>query len=217
MDKKTLHAALPFASLLTTVAIASALFAGCESSDDSSGDYWNTKTKGGNSSTTTTTTTTPTTTTSTAKEESAPAAQASGDAAVGGAADQADPGAFSWRYGGFNGRGAAKTSVSIGGLRMSSTSLSYSWTGDTLAAWGLSDDNAGAIACLFLQHEDGSWVGGKFDWISTSRRSRPLENVLGGYAGWTLAGVPNPCNCAFVIVSENGKKRSNVITGTWHR
>ena len=85
---------------------------------------------------------------------------------------------------------------------MSRNSLSYSWTGDTLASWGLAyDDASAALACLFVQKADGSWVGGKFDWISTSRRSRGLENIQLGYGGWTLAGVPNPCAAAFVIVS----------------
>lgn len=68
-----------------------------------------------------------------------------------------------------------------------------------------------------MQNNSGAWVGGKFDWISSSRRSRDFVNVYSGYAGWSLADVPNPCQAAFVIVSPDGKKRSNVIAGTWSR
>ena len=100
---------------------------------------------------------------------------------------------------------------------MSKNSLGYSWSGDTLASWGLSNGDAGAYACLFVLRSDGKWVGGKFDWISTSRTSRGLENIYNGYGGWSLAGVPNPCSCAFVIVSGDGKKRTNVIGGSWSR
>ena len=67
-----------------------------------------------------------------------------------------------------------------------------------------------------MQKSDGSWVGGKFDWISSSRRSRDFANVYGGYDGWSLAGVPSPCAAAFVIISPDGKRRSNVISGTWN-
>lgn len=95
--------------------------------------------------------------------------------------------------------------------------MSYRWTGPTLRSWGLSDGNAGALACFFVQRADGRWVGGKFDWISTSRTTRGFENIRARYRGWTLSGVPNPCPCAFVIVSSNGKKRTNVIAGTWRR
>jgi len=84
--------------------------------------------------------------------------------------------------------------------------------------WGLSNGAAGAIAAVFVQREDGSWVGGKFDWVSTSRSSRGLENVLSGYGGWSLAGVPNPCQICFVVVENSGKRRSNVIgPATWKR
>lgn len=116
-----------------------------------------------------------------------------------------------------NGRGAVKTSASIGGLRITRSGLSYSWTGATLASWGLADTTPGAYACFFVQKENGTWVGGKFDWISTSRRSRGFENIFYGYGGWTLQGVPNPCQAAFVIVSSDCKKRTNVLSGTWAR
>ena len=133
------------------------------------------------------------------------------------AADEADYSAFTWAYGGFNGSRAALSEPRIASLRMNGMSgLSYRWAGPNLSAWGLGHTDAAALACLFLQRADGSWVGGKFDWISSSRTTRDFKN-LGGYNGWTLAGIPNPCRAAFVIVSADGRRRSNVITADWRR
>ena len=133
------------------------------------------------------------------------------------AADEADYSAFSWAYGGFNGSRAALDKPRIASLRMNGMSgLSYRWAGPDLSAWGIAHTDAAALACLFLQRADGSWVGGKFDWISSSRTTRDFKN-LGGYKGWTLAGIPNPCRAAFVIVSADGRRRSNVIAAEWRR
>lgn len=209
------------------------LFAGCESSDSGvTTSYWSEKGQSeteknvaaapANASSNSKATPSsskakksPAQDTSDAKTAAAPS-ESSPAPSSGGAGDQVPFGALKWTYGGFNGSRAAKTSASIGGLHMSGNSLSYSWTGDTLASWGLADGAADALACLFVQKADGSWVGGKFDWISTNRRSRGLEHT-NGYGGWTLADVPNPCAAAFVIVSADGKKRTNVITTTWAR
>ncbi len=130
--------------------------------------------------------------------------------------DQMDYGMLKWSYGGVSGRGYAASGVSISGLRVSGRNLSFRYN-TNLSAWGYSTDAVGGYACLFVQKEDGSWVGGKFDWISSSRSSRGLENVFGGYGGWNLKGVPNPCPAAFVILDANKKRRSNVIVGTWSR
>lgn len=85
-----------------------------------------------------------------------------------------------------------------------------------MSAWGY---GAGTLvyACLFVKNNDGNWVGGKFDWISSNRTSRDLKNVLGGYSGWNLSNVPNPCQAAFVILDKNKQRRSNVLVGTWKR
>ncbi|MBQ7251204.1 MAG: hypothetical protein IJS32_01225 [Kiritimatiellae bacterium] len=135
-------------------------------------------------------------------------------------ADSADSVPFSalkWRFGHFGGSRAKLSSPQLANLRCSGNTLSYKWvTG--LSGWGLSNGEAGAIAAAFVQKEDGSWVGGKFDWVSTSRSSRGLENVLSGYEGWTLSGVPNPCQICFVVVDVSGRRRSNVIgPATWSR
>ena len=58
----------------------------------------------------------------------------------------------------------------------------------------------------------GSWTGGKFDWISTSRLKRGFENVRDRYNGWEPAALDKASEFAFVIVAANGKKRTNVIS-----
>lgn len=132
------------------------------------------------------------------------------------AADQVPFGSLKWRYGGVNGSGARASGVAISSASFSSGGMSFKYVRD-LSAWGYSSGALGGYACLFVQNQSGAWVGGKFDWISSSRKSRDFKNVYGGYAGWSLADVPNPCNAAFVIISPDAKKRSNVIVGTWSR
>ena len=185
-----------------------ALLTGCESADDSSGSYWNTKSVAQPATSATGTATT--------QSATASATDVAADA-VDGAGDEVSFSSLSWDFGGVNGARAAKTSASITGLSVRGSSLSYRWAGDTLRSWGIADGKADALACLFVQRSDGKWVGGKFDWISTSRTSRNLENIFKHYHGWSLSGVPNPCPCAFVIMSADGKKRTNVISGTWQR
>jgi hypothetical protein len=126
-------------------------------------------------------------------------------------------GALRWKFGNFNGARAKLSSPRLANLKCSNNTLTYKWvTG--MAGWGLSGGNAGAVAAAFVQKSDGTWVGGKFDWVSTSRTSRGLENIRSGYAGWSLAGVPNPCQICFVVVDANGTRRSNVIgPATWQR
>ena len=115
-----------------------------------------------------------------------------------------------------NASGARQSGVVITGLSCSRSGLSFRYR-KNLSAWGRANSQAGDLACLFVQRSDGKWVGGKFDWISSSRTTRGFENVLHGYNGWSLAGVPNPCNVAFVIVNNDHRRRSNVLTGRWAR
>ena len=158
----------------------------------------------------------PTTQPATPTTQPAKAGGGTADGAVG--ADQVPFGSLSWEYGGKpNGAGARNGGVVISGASFAANKVSFSYVRD-LSAWGYSKDALGGIACLFVRKTNGSWVGGKFDWISSSRSSRDFLNVYGGYGGWSLADVPNPCQAAFVIVSPDGKRRSNVIVGSWsHR
>lgn len=125
-------------------------------------------------------------------------------------ADEADFSKFDFCWGGFKG-GSAKLddkaiiknlNVNVGGNKMT-----YSWA----RLWGMDFTEAGALACLFIP-DGNKWVGGKFDWISESRTSRDLKNIKEGYNGWNWNKFSSATKFAFVIVSGDGKKRTNVIT-----
>ena len=117
-------------------------------------------------------------------------------------------------YGGVKGENAVEDPmVRIANLRINGRSgMSYSWdNGSSLAAWGLGNDTAGALACIFYRGSDGEWYGGKFDWISTSRRTRDFKNLNEGYNGWNPEKFYAAKHHGFLILSSNGKKRSNFI------
>ena len=226
MTVRLVRRALLSASVLLLAATLPIPFLGCEGSDSGGGGggTWNEPVR---VTTTTQPVVAPTTrpaSPTTTRQPSAPATTTPSNSGGGGGgsdavgADQVPFGSLSWRYGGRpNGAGARNGGVVISGARFSSNGVSFTYNRD-LSAWGYSAGALGGVACLFVQKENGQWVGGKFDWISSSRRSRDFLNVYGGYGGWSLAGVPNPCNAAFVIVSPDGKRRSNVIVGSWsHR
>jgi len=132
------------------------------------------------------------------------------------AADAIDFASLEWKFGGENGSKAALSTPRLSNLKASATSISYKWE-KGLDDWGLAKEDAGALACLFVTRLDGSVVGGKFDWVSTSRSSRGLENVLDGYEGWTLADVPATTKIYFVVLSKDCRKRSNVVSCDWTR
>jgi hypothetical protein len=133
-----------------------------------------------------------------------------------GGGDHASFNKFNWTFGGVNGSNAAQTGVKISNLSFSDSGLSFKYDAD-LSAWGMAHGDSNAYACLFVKKSDGSWVGGKFDWISSSRTTRSFAGHVPGYSGWTLADVPNPCEAAFVIVDGGRTRRSNVVSGTWQR
>jgi hypothetical protein len=210
-------------ALLAAAAIPLLFLLGCEESGSGGGSgTWNEPPKP-----TTTQSASPTTRPSSApatRSAPTPTTQNGGGGGSGGGesgmvgADQVPFGSLKWAYGGKpNGAGARNGGVVISGARFSEGGVSFTYA-KNLSAWGYADNALGGVACLFVQKSNGQWVGGKFDWISSSRKSRDFANVYGGYEGWSLAGVPNPCTAAFVIISPDGKRRSNAIVGTWrHR
>lgn len=116
-------------------------------------------------------------------------------------------------YGGVSGNPVEDPNVKISNLRIHGRSgMSYSWSsGTSLAAWGLSNGDAGAYACMFYE-KDGRWVGGKFDWISTSRTTRDFINLNAGYGGWKPDEFYAAKKHGFCIMSSDRRKRSNFIT-----
>lgn len=125
-------------------------------------------------------------------------------------ADAVDFSALYWCWGGFSGKKAKLVDgAEIGSLKVTESKLSYKWVRGGCENLGAkSRDDASFIAALFC-NVGGKWRGGKFDWVSTNRTSRDLKNT-GGYGGWDPDAVRTADAFAFVIVSEDGKKRTNV-------
>ena len=127
-------------------------------------------------------------------------------------ADAVDYTLLDWRWGDFKG-GSAKLASRprIADLKVSSSGLSYSWSSGGCEDLGASSaTDASCIAALFCL-VGGRWVGGKFDWISTSRRTRDFKNIEGAYKGWDKSAISKAEKFAFVIVGKDGKRRTNVI------
>ncbi len=119
---------------------------------------------------------------------------------------------IAWRYGGVDGSKARETDAArIGSLKISQSGLSYKWEKggcEQLGATSRSDCDH-TLACAFWW--DGSqWVGGKFDWISTSRTTRDFKNIDSGHRGWEPAKFRAAKRKAFCIMSANGKLRTNL-------
>lgn len=117
-----------------------------------------------------------------------------------------------WKWGGADGsRAVREPACAIRNLKVHDGRMSYSWQRggcENLGAANASDANC--LACFFCLL-DGKWTGGKFEWISTSRRTRSLGNVRGGYGGWRTDACDAAGKFAFCIVSGDRRKRSNVI------
>jgi hypothetical protein len=126
--------------------------------------------------------------------------------------------ALEWRYGGFDGsRAAEDPECRIADLRMGRAGLSFRWEKGGCERFGAHgrDDYGAALACAFYWDEGaGKWIGGKFDWISTSRSSRSFENVREGYNGWDAAAFFAAPRRAFCVCAANGRARSNLLETT---
>lgn len=125
--------------------------------------------------------------------------------------DQVDYSLLDWCWGGFNAKNAQhKEGVIIANLAVHNSGMSYSWQSGNCEALGASGHtNADCIAALFC-NVGGKWKGGKFEWISTSRLTRSWHN-LHGYNGWQFSAYEQAKEVCFVIVSRDGRVRSNVI------
>lgn len=123
--------------------------------------------------------------------------------------DQVPFNQLNWSCGGTNGSGALLSTVRISNLVVNKPkSLTINWDVG-MADWGYSTTSADGIACLFCK-VNGKWLGGKFEWISTSRQYRDLKNIREGYAQWK-ASYLNTSEFAFVVLNKSATKRSNVI------
>lgn len=147
--------------------------------------------------------------------ESGPPATAEGEAATSQPREEPEAVALQldFRYGGFKGGGAKEVpGCRIGSFRMSLDGMSYRWLSGGCEALGATsrEDYDHTVACAFFW-DGNKWVGGKFDWVSTSRTYRDFENIRTGYGGWDAVSFFRATKHAFCIVSADGKKRSNLI------
>lgn len=119
-----------------------------------------------------------------------------------------------WSYGGVNGsKSVEDPRVQIKSLSIHGTSgLSYRYAVGDLSVWGLSRNQADALACAFYEGSDGKWYGGKFDWVSTSRLTRDFANLNAGYGGWNANAFHSASKRGFLIMTKDGRKRTNLIT-----
>ena len=135
--------------------------------------------------------------------------------APGATVDAVDYASLRWSMGGFNGSKAVlHDGVEIGSLNVGRDGMSYRWVrgGCEQLGAGSRTDYSKTLACIFYRDGSGAWVGGKFDWISTSRTTRDFKNIHDGYGGWNAAAFDAAKEFAFVIVGTGGR-RSNVIRG----
>lgn len=117
--------------------------------------------------------------------------------------------------GGFNGSSASwDGSAEITNLTVSN-GLTYQWAKGGCENLGASNrtDASKTIACLFCK-VNNVWVGGKFDWISSSRTFRDFKNIKENYHGWDMSMIEEATAYRFVIISSDGKRRTNVIEVT---
>ena len=124
--------------------------------------------------------------------------------------DAMDYALLRWQYGGVNAGGAKLDSPRLSSLSCNGRAVSYRWDVG-MSGWGLGNGDAGAICAIFFER-DGQWIGGKFDWVSVSRTNRELKHVE-SYSNWPSSGIKLPWRgkVAFVVVSADGKRRSNVV------
>ena len=118
-----------------------------------------------------------------------------------------------FRWGGFRGGGAVEDpATQIKDFRMDRNGMRYAWAKGDLSNWGLARESAGALICAFYWDEgEKKWIGGKFDWISSSRTTRDWKNIYAGYNGWQSAPFFAAARRAICIVSADGRQRTNLL------
>lgn len=73
--------------------------------------------------------------------------------------------------------------------------------------------NAPGMLNLFEQRSDGSWRGGKFEWLDPGQTAKTLKNIDNGYNGWRRPARGS--RVAIIIFSTDGRRRSNVAYTTY--
>lgn len=119
-----------------------------------------------------------------------------------------------WDKGGENGSKAVLTEALIKDFKLDSNKLSYNWVDKNMSIWGYAYTQADGRTCVFYK-KNGKWHGGFFEWISSSRKTRDFKNIKTKYKGWDWNDIPNGSDAVLVIISRDGKKRTNTLKGKW--
>jgi len=116
---------------------------------------------------------------------------------------------LSWCYGGFNGSKAKIVEDAVlESATLKGDTLSFKWAKGGCEQLGATSktDADHTVACLFLA--DGA--GGKFEWISTSRKMRSMKNIKEGYNGWPKTALDKGGKLYFCIAGvKDDQKTSN--------
>lgn len=129
-------------------------------------------------------------------------------------ADAVDYSLLDWRWGRFDGRKAVRAAgAEIGSLKVTANGLSYKWLSGGCEDLDRSCSHANSCCtCALFCRVNGTWIGGKFDHISTDRLTRDFANIRESYGGWIPAALSRADAYAFVILDDGAKRRTNVIT-----
>ena len=69
--------------------------------------------------------------------------------------------------------------------------------------------NAPGQLVMFEELADGSWRGGRVEWLDPGQSTKSLNNISNGYNGWRLP--PAGARMAIAILSTDGRHSSNVV------
>ena len=73
--------------------------------------------------------------------------------------------------------------------------------------------DAVAVCAMAYQRDDGTWVGGKYEWHVRPARRRSLDNIRNEYGGWVAPRSGTPV--LFWAHTADGNRVSNTVEGVW--
>lgn len=115
-----------------------------------------------------------------------------------------------WEYGGFDGsKAVAVDDAALAKATLKGNTLSFEWAnGDCRDLGATSKTDADhTVACLFVMTSGGGVVGGKFEWVSTSRKTRSVKNIKEeGYNGWPKDALDDGGRLFFCVAGVKDDK-----------
>jgi hypothetical protein len=87
------------------------------------------------------------------------------------------------------------------------------WSPAPPSDWRMQPGLFNAVCVAFYQLPDGTWAGGKYEWLPTPPRPRGWGNILNGYNGWVAP--PRGTRLKLAVVESNGQRRSTIVDVTF--